>query len=248
IVRKGTPEYDRYRQPSHINCRRIMVDIGRDEVGPDGLPTRPDEIPLEDVHALEQKYGHFHVDPSKYAELRIPSRPEARDFTYVRGAKGEPGHLSWMPGLPKAPLQQTLRDMWELAIEAGTPADALAMTCTRLVSAAGEHGLYNHLAHDFAKHATEWGQSLGTLDDDVYAALAKLVADDPSTRVCTRDYHRRQVIGLHNARLQVGARHADDVGVVYDPATAEIIHVMRVTRGGAYFEKAEGFRRLRWAT
>jgi hypothetical protein len=108
ILRKNTPAYNQYRNPSHINCRRILVDIHRDEVGEDGLPVREDFRPPDP--ALLDRYGHFVLDPDKYAELRIPSRPEGRDFIFLRGPAGQPGQLIWLDGLPDAVRRQTLEE------------------------------------------------------------------------------------------------------------------------------------------
>ncbi len=109
IVRRDSPEYDEFRWPSHINCRRIMVYIGRDEVGPDGEPMQPTFVrPDKEIIA---KHGHFHVEPDKYAELRMPARPEGRDFIFVRGADGQPGTLLWTEGLSEDAIRQTVIDM-----------------------------------------------------------------------------------------------------------------------------------------
>lgn len=109
IVRRDSPEYDEFRWPSHINCRRIMIYIGKDEIDIDGEPMQPTFVrPDDDIIA---KHGHFHVDPNKYAELRIPSRPEGRDFIFVRGPEGEPGALLWTEGLSDDAIRQTMIDM-----------------------------------------------------------------------------------------------------------------------------------------
>ena len=108
VVAKSSPDYERYRYPSHINCRRIMVDIHRDEVDETGNPTQPDFKPPDE--ALLKRYGHFTLDPNKYAELRIPSRPEGRDFIFLRGPAGEPGQLIWLDGLPQSVRDQTLQE------------------------------------------------------------------------------------------------------------------------------------------
>lgn len=120
IVRRDSPEYDEFRWPSHINCRRIMIYIGKDEIGLDGQPVQPAFVrPDDDIIA---KHGHFHVDPNKYRELRIPSRPEGRDFIFSPGPKGEPGALLWAPGLSWNGLKSTLLDMLDAG---GKPADLL---------------------------------------------------------------------------------------------------------------------------
>lgn len=111
IIDRNTPSYDEYRWPSHINCRRIMVYIGKDEIDIDGQPMRPNfQAPPRE---LLEKHGHFHIDPDKYAELRMPARPEGRDFVFSPGQDGQPGALLWMPGLSDQAIKRTIRDMLE---------------------------------------------------------------------------------------------------------------------------------------
>lgn len=78
IISRDHPDFDEVQAPAHINCRRIMVGIGRDEVGPDDKDIEPDyERPAQE---LIDKHGHFMIDKEKYAQLRIPGQPEGRDF------------------------------------------------------------------------------------------------------------------------------------------------------------------------
>lgn len=84
IVSVDHPDFEELQNPSHINCRRILVGVGADEVGPeqddegDLLPVEPDYVrPSSDLIA---KHGHFMVDREKYAPLRVPAQPEGRDF------------------------------------------------------------------------------------------------------------------------------------------------------------------------
>jgi hypothetical protein len=93
ILRTDSPEYAEWRQPSHINCRRIMEYIGRDEpAAPDFQ--RPDQ-------ELIRKHGHYHLDPDKHAELRIPAEPSGRHFVLRwlrREGTGEAARaLDWAP-------------------------------------------------------------------------------------------------------------------------------------------------------
>ena len=77
IISRDHPDFDEVQRPAHINCRRIVVGIGRDEVGPDDKDIEPDyERPAQE---LIDKHGHFMVD-QKYAQLRVPGQPEGRDF------------------------------------------------------------------------------------------------------------------------------------------------------------------------
>lgn len=78
IIDRDHPDFDDIQNPAHINCRRIMVGIGKDEVGPDDEPVEPTyERPSDE---LVQKHGHFMVDRERYVALRVPSQPEGRDF------------------------------------------------------------------------------------------------------------------------------------------------------------------------
>ncbi|MEK7767942.1 MAG: hypothetical protein AAB368_17055, partial [bacterium] len=165
ILEKGTALYQRYRLPSHINCRRIMVDVHKDEVNNEGDPTRatltPDNEPDEE---MRRRYGHFIGDPKKYAPLRVPARPTGRDFIYERGADGAPGKLHWAPKLPKWALQETAARIGQAAVKAlGKIDDALiAITleqCAAAVAARGD-ALADHAAHDYAEHHGEWGLNL----------------------------------------------------------------------------------------
>jgi SPP1 gp7 family putative phage head morphogenesis protein len=96
IIGVDHPDFEELQDPSHINCRRIIVAIGADEVAPDGDPIEPNyERPSSD---LIQEYGHFMVDREKYAELRIPAQPEGRDFIvtpYVDDQGLRHARLNW---------------------------------------------------------------------------------------------------------------------------------------------------------
>ena len=78
IIRRDSPDFDLYARPPHINCRRVWAYIGKDEIAPDGQPTRPDWTPPP--QELIEKYGHFIKDPEKFKSLRVLSQPEGRDF------------------------------------------------------------------------------------------------------------------------------------------------------------------------
>lgn len=108
IVRKGSPMWYRYRFASHINDRRILVDIHRSEVDNHGRPTQPTLTPeTEPSEALRRRYGHFITDRKAYRNLRVPARPTGRDFIFRRGAPGSPGSLVWAGALPDWALKQT---------------------------------------------------------------------------------------------------------------------------------------------
>ena len=94
IVAVGSPEYAKWRQPSHINCRRVMVYIGKDEQN-----VRVDFA--EPAPELIKKHGHYHIQPDKYAELRIPAEPAGRHVVVRRVKNLETGKIStrldWAP-------------------------------------------------------------------------------------------------------------------------------------------------------
>ncbi|BCW95084.1 MAG: hypothetical protein KatS3mg018_0566 [Fimbriimonadales bacterium] len=76
IIRRGTPEWERYRLPSHINCRRAFAYV----------PADSDEEPdfAEPPQSLIDKHGHFLRDPERYEELRAPAFADRRQFIYRR--------------------------------------------------------------------------------------------------------------------------------------------------------------------
>jgi hypothetical protein len=76
IIRRGTPEWDRYRLPSHINCRRTFAYIPAD------AGEEPDFE--EPPQSLIDKHGHFLRDPERYEELRVPAFADRRQFVFRR--------------------------------------------------------------------------------------------------------------------------------------------------------------------
>lgn len=83
IIKRGTPEWEKYRLPSHINCRRTFAYIPAD------AGEQPDFE--EPPPSLLQKHGHFHVDPLKYEELRAPVFADRRQFVFRRVKDPETG-------------------------------------------------------------------------------------------------------------------------------------------------------------
>ena len=74
IIQRGTPEWDEYRLPSHINCRRAFAFISQEDA-PDNPPDFEPPPP-----SLLQKHGHFHADPRRYEPLRVPAYADRRQF------------------------------------------------------------------------------------------------------------------------------------------------------------------------
>jgi hypothetical protein len=78
IIQRGTPEWEEYRLPSHINCRRAFAYINQEDAAdnpPDFEPPPP---------SLLQKHGHFHADPRRYEPLRAPAYADRRHFIVRR--------------------------------------------------------------------------------------------------------------------------------------------------------------------
>lgn len=78
IIQRGTPEWEEYRLPSHINCRRAFAYISQE----DAADNPPDFVPPP--QSLLEKHGHFHTDPRRYEPLRVPAYADRRQFIFVR--------------------------------------------------------------------------------------------------------------------------------------------------------------------
>ena len=102
ILTVGSPEYQEWKSPSHISCRRLMVYVGADEVGTVADFKRPDA-------ELIRKHGHYHLQPEKHAALRIPAEPAGRNVVVRRLVDPETGKrktvLDWAPWVD----QQTVK-------------------------------------------------------------------------------------------------------------------------------------------
>ncbi|MCC2670337.1 MAG: hypothetical protein K0Q72_2808 [Armatimonadetes bacterium] len=99
VLRVGSPEYARWRLPSHINCRRVMVYLAAHEV---------EEADFEEPDAeLVRKHGHFHTHPERHAQYRIPATPEGRHVVVRRVQHQETGEvrtvLDWAPWWDRVP-------------------------------------------------------------------------------------------------------------------------------------------------
>lgn len=106
ILKVGTPEYAKWRQPSHINCRRRLIYISKDDTGAEADFEEPDA-------ELIRKHGHFHVNPEKHAALRMPAEPAGRHVIVRRVKNLETGEietrLDWAPWWEQVP--QWKRDL-----------------------------------------------------------------------------------------------------------------------------------------
>jgi hypothetical protein len=113
-----SPEYAEFRQPSHINCRRRLIYIRKDEEARADFERPPDD--------LIRKHGHYHVQPARHAELRIPASGSGRHIIVRRVRNLETGELGtrldWAPHWERIP--QWKRD---LVLKARAETDDLAV-------------------------------------------------------------------------------------------------------------------------
>ena len=241
IVRKGTAEHARWRLPSHINCRRIMVDIHKDEVDNEGNPTQPDlteppaGVSKEAWQKIIGQHGHFLNDPLKYKALRLPARPTGRDFIFARGAEGQPGQLIFARLLPDAILRQTLEQVSMPIIEAATngevflPGDGNILTqCARQ---SANRQWYDHLETDVAHHRADWGAEK-MLSPQEYKQLSGEVLDsDPwvaALNYQSEKYGEVPAVVFHAPSVTVGKTQLQDVSLIWDADRATIWHPGRL--------------------
>lgn len=96
----------KWRQPSHIGCRRIMSYISADATETEVTFREPSE-------ELIRRHGHYHLQPEKYVELKVPSEPGGRQFVARRVKSLETGEtktvLDWAPWWEQVP--QWRRDL-----------------------------------------------------------------------------------------------------------------------------------------
>ncbi|HEY3283078.1 MAG TPA: hypothetical protein VGN26_12465 [Armatimonadota bacterium] len=129
VLEVGSPEYSEWRGPSHINCRRVMALISKDE--PDVTPDfeRPSQTLIE-------RHGHYHINPRAHAELRMPAEPAGRHIIARRIRNLETGRtrmaLDWAPwwdGVPQSTKELVLRARYtEDAAELGGLLERLGLT------------------------------------------------------------------------------------------------------------------------
>lgn len=100
VMSVDDPAYAKWRQPSHIGCRRLMSYISADSGGTIVTFKEPDA-------ALIEKHGHYHLKPEKYAELKVPSEPGGRQFIARRVKNADTGEvktvLEWAPWWEQIP-------------------------------------------------------------------------------------------------------------------------------------------------
>ena len=235
ILAKTDPRYHQYKYPSHIGCRRIMVDIGKGEKNDDGSPLTPD---FKDPHPdLISKYGHFQTDPDKYAALRIPSRPEGRDFIYSRDkATGRYG-LVWRPGLSDEARRATIQDMLgEILRDPETLAKSGPLL-RQLGMWAAEEVDYQAIGDVFAAARQSWP----ALPQDIQLAeLAYRLTQYPDTAVCLIEQLGAIRVALWRAEVPMpGNVTAQDVALLLNPVTGQLIDLR--ARPQDWFPQQEGF-------
>ena len=225
IVARTDPRYRQYIHPSHIHCRRIWVFIGAQEKGDDGKPLKPNWVDPDPE--LVKKHGHFHVDPNKYAPLRIPSRPEGRDFIFTVGKDGQ-RKLIWRPGLSAAARRATINDMMSLML---TDPKALSLSgplLQLLMQWSAEEVDFKDLAGALAFRG-DWPELQTDFD---FVALAYRLSVSEGCEVAAFELPSGAVrIALYNAGVLISERTvARDVAMIYDPVAAQIETLQKHTR------------------
>jgi hypothetical protein len=250
IVAKGTPEWVRWRLPSHINCRRITVDIHKDEVDNEGNPTRPDFV--EPEADLVKRHGHFVNDPKKYEALRVPARPTGRDFI-VRRLAGQSTELIFARALPEGLLKATLRTIGNAIITEtinngpGQYAAQHARILQQCARQGANRQYWDHLPLDLDHHADDWGVA-NYLSEREYRSVPGAVLDgahdtsillDQST-----DYGEMPLVWFRADGVRVGRFELDEVDALWDVDRSAFYHVGRLRRadlaGSAEFTPLTG--------
>jgi hypothetical protein len=246
IVVKGTPEHARWRLPSHINCRRILVDLHRDQRDADGKPPQPDlREPPDGVSQdawdkLVKQHGHFLNDPKKYEALRCPARPTGRDFIYRAPAPGRKGELVFARALPDGLLRETLKAIASpivteaLAQGAGEVAAVNANVLKQCAQQSANRQWWDHYPHEVGEHAGDWGVR-NQLSEQLYRTLpTEVLQADPD--VALSEYHslkygwRKSVVfRAHN--LKLGHARLDEAWVQWDTHSGDLFHVGKLDLG-----------------
>lgn len=244
ILDRRSPEFAQWKAPSHINCRRVIAYIGKDEVNEDGSPVAPDfQRPPDEII---QKHGHYHVDSKKYSELRVPSRPEGRDFIALPQGKGKPARILWRDGLPLDALKATLRDFYELLQESGLDDAWLAQRYALLANHAASQISYSALEETIAKHAGDWALETDLATQEYVRVGLDITVSDESA-VCAYQSRGRDMIGLYQDSLAFAPRglSLDAVTCIYDPRAGEIQSILRSPNGAGLLRQQSSFRPIR---
>lgn len=233
ILAKTDPRYHEYKYPSHVRCRRIMVDIGKDEKDDDGSPLKPNFV--DPPRELLEKHGHFHINPDKYSALRIPVRPEGADFIYAPGKVGEPHRLIWRQGLSDEARRATISDMLGEITRDPETLSLSANLLRQLALWASEEADFANLAVALS-HRDDWPQ----LPDDMgFTELAYRLSASTDTAVCALVDEGRFRIGYWRATVPMPGFECEDVALLFDPYTGQIIELRR--RSKRWFTSHTGF-------
>ena len=234
ILDKSKPEYDRWRLPSHINCRRILVDIHRDEVDNEGNPTQGNF--REPPDQLIEQHGHFVHRPKKFANLRLPARPTGLDFVVKRGQDGA-ANLVYCRALAEGILRQTLRQsstgLVAEALAGVTPrvAELHSRILTQVAQQGANRQFWDDLATQYRTHAGDWGRQV-VLSQEQYQGLpAQVLANLPDTAVLTQtsaQYGEMQLVVYRARGLSVGGNTLDEVTLVWDVERSQIYRLGRL--------------------
>ena len=234
ILDKSKPEYDRWRLPSHINCRRILVDIHRDEVDNEGNPTQGNFN--EPPDQLISQHGHFVLRPKKFAHLRLPARPTGLDFIVKRGEDGA-ANLVYCRALAEGILRQTLRQasagLVTEAIAGVTPrvAELHSRILTQVAQQGANRQLWDDLGSQYLRHAGDWGRQVVITQEQYQALPAQILANLSDTAVLTQtsaQYGEMPLVVFRARGLQVGAQTLDEVTLVWDVERSQIYRLGRL--------------------
>jgi hypothetical protein len=256
VFDKRSPAYQQYRWPLHIGCRGIIVDIGRGEMGDDGKPLKPDFVQPD--QALIDKHGHFLVNPDKYEALRMPARPEGRDFIHKRMPGGR-WETVWRLGLSDAALRSTLKDMaGSLARDTNLTGAVLGAEYLKLVGHAAGNALFRDTTQQVLLHMHDWDLLLPPggvteLSDIDFASIPYWATEpdaDPAPLVCSFRRAGRELIGIYSPTVRIGQLGVEipDVAIIYDPGSSLITDIFRAEGGAEEFMSYSAFRPLsgRW--
>jgi hypothetical protein len=236
ILSKTDPRYHEYKYPSHIHCRRIMVDIGKGELNDDGTPLTPNFT--DPPRALVERYGHFQINPDKYSALRIPARPEGRDFLYVPGKAGEPHRLIWRPGLSDEARRATIQDMTAELLAHPESLPQSANLLRQLAQWATEEADFVDLSAVLASRAA-WPAI--TTDLQLTELAYRLAAG--SAAVCVIEQAGVQRVGLWSPNVPLpGGLSATDVALLLDPITGQLLDIQQRPR--SWFTSHPGFKNI----
>ncbi|MBC7289362.1 MAG: hypothetical protein H5T86_15240 [Armatimonadetes bacterium] len=239
---------DRFRPPVHINCRCIPVWIKDDEIDPEtGEPVQPSDFHIPED--LVEQHGQFVARPHQYASLRVPARPEGRDFIFIPGKRGERGRLVWRPGLPDYAVQDALiiagnnlLAVWE---EQSLSPEHFAQAASDLAYHAASRPIHTHWRHDFETHRDNWASHAAVLSEAEYQQLASETVAAPDSAAVLTSYRGERVVAFFAHRLQIGEYEYRDVWVDYHLQRGALGHIMRVKKPVKYLRGRRPYTILR---